>query len=320
MNKLNFNELKNIKTPEDWIEKVVNIPMENKKPKHFYLSQYFIGSVACLVVCCVISLVLFFKFSDIPTIPVSPVVHTTENSQSTSQSTYFENQITDDTVSSNSVSQENNESGNNTDFQNGGLTQLPSTFQSTTQGNTTSTQSTTVNDNGTVATEPCEKPTQSPTQGSTQTQTQSPTQKPTDDSIHQEAMTIPGYTEPNLPEPPTDLPWFDDPSEPPTEGFASPYYSGVISISLDENGKFSKSDNLYCHIKSYSGYVHTDTNNSTTIMTIWNNNGQFVAEYNPTSKGLSLATGYYYIIICDDYGNSVDYICGLYGGNVSLKE
>lgn len=325
MNKLNFNELKNIKTPEDWIEKAVNIPKENKKSKYFYLSQYFIGSVACLVACCAISLVMFFKFSDMPEIPISPAIKVTENSQFIPQSTYFDNQITDDTDSS-STSQENNESGNNTDFkdstQNSGLIQLPTAFQSTTQGNTPPTQKPTENNSGTVATEPSENPSQSPTtpsptQGATQSPTQLPTQKPTDSSTNIEGNTKPDYTEPNLPEPPTDLPWIDEP----TQGGASPNYSGAISIYLDENGKFSRSEKLYCHIKNYNtGYTYTDTNSSVTLMTIWNNNGLFVAEYSPMSKGLSLASGYYYITICDDYGNSVEYICGLFGGNVSLKE
>lgn len=60
MNKLNFEKLKSIKTPDEWLENAVNIP--NKKNSiPLYRHTSFLASAVCVVLCMIVGVILIFK-------------------------------------------------------------------------------------------------------------------------------------------------------------------------------------------------------------------------------------------------------------------
>ena len=71
MSDFRFTAFDNLKTPESWIEKAVNIPKTNKKPIPMFLRPTVIGSAAvvCLVTAVVLTLRLTFGFGKPPVNP-----------------------------------------------------------------------------------------------------------------------------------------------------------------------------------------------------------------------------------------------------------
>lgn len=88
MKKVNFNQLKNVKTPEDWIENAINIPKKNNKTVKF--SKISVSVIAASFVCvCTVSVLIATNFSHKIEVPVSSVgtsFSETANSANTSAS------------------------------------------------------------------------------------------------------------------------------------------------------------------------------------------------------------------------------------------
>lgn len=60
MNKLNFEKLKSITTPDEWLENAVNIP-NRKNVVPFYRHTSFLASAVCVVLCMIVGVIMIFK-------------------------------------------------------------------------------------------------------------------------------------------------------------------------------------------------------------------------------------------------------------------
>lgn len=63
MNRVNFDKLKSIKTPDEWLEKVVNIP-KKQKAIPFYRHTSFLASAACIALSIISGIIILF--ADVP--------------------------------------------------------------------------------------------------------------------------------------------------------------------------------------------------------------------------------------------------------------
>lgn len=63
MNRLNFDMLKSIKTPDEWLEKAVNIPNKQKMIP-LYRHTSFLISAACITLCMIVGIIILF--ADVP--------------------------------------------------------------------------------------------------------------------------------------------------------------------------------------------------------------------------------------------------------------
>lgn len=313
MKKVNFNQLKNVKTPENWIENAINIP-DKKNNAPFYFRPRFIATAASVVLCCALSLLIFTNIgSDLSAFPVAKPTDSV-NIPST-QGEYKGEAPTD--------SQDN---------QNGVSEQLQGSTD-TIFGN--------LFENGTVligqpVTEPKENgsgtfPTKNPSQGTTQQNPQKPTSgttiKPT--TATSGDPTAPPVTEPTEapttatpprvdPTLPTDEPYFPTGStdvEMTEENLSSTqgwwgepdYVQPIIYLDMTDNVCFDISNTVYCHLMScksgetYSSYFSDDE-----VCTIRRLIGKTMLVYD-AGKMLNRAipAGYYHIYFYDDSGNYV---------------
>lgn len=87
MKDFNFDKLKNIKTPDSWIENAVNIPNVQKKPKKVIpFNTRVVATAACLTFCFVLGSVMLPIVNTDPTAVVRPLTEpTTENPDNDSQ-------------------------------------------------------------------------------------------------------------------------------------------------------------------------------------------------------------------------------------------
>ncbi len=87
MKDFNFDKLKNIKTPDSWIENAVNIPNVQKKPKKVIpFNTRVVATAACLTFCFVLGSVMLPIVNTDPTAVVRPLTEpTTENTDNNSQ-------------------------------------------------------------------------------------------------------------------------------------------------------------------------------------------------------------------------------------------
>lgn len=293
MNNLNFNELKSVKTPDRWIENAVNIPKMNKKPMPFYLNHRFIGSVACLVICCALSLMVYFGLSNNAPVPVVPDDKTSASQDSTSvnpsNNTLSESQNSD-TINPSVANQFNIH------------TSQPlyradsSAFGSTTPSNSSASSSSSVDstqsNNNSVATIPViTEPPEVPviTEPQTTYPDDSPAIVPTT-----EFTTNPGCDY-NPDEPLTALPQL--------------YFERNIYFTPKKNSAFLQYDNLYCHIASASGEVYSEKFSSVEKVNKTIIGDSFKSAYNPKINNIYLTYGNYTLTFYDERGNSLTYTC-----------
>ncbi len=117
MKNKNFNSISQFSVPQNWIDDVLNIPSDKnkKKPILFVKFSRTFAAVACLVLVCCISLVLFFMTEDGATPPVNPTSSVSINTETNEKNTEYistENgnndlEPTEENVSQNSSSQGN---------------------------------------------------------------------------------------------------------------------------------------------------------------------------------------------------------------------
>lgn len=271
----NFNNLKNLKAPDTWIENAINIPQDKNQPKAPIILKYsrILAAVACLVLVCTVSLVLFFT-RDTDILLVNP-----DYTQSTSS--------TDNNASSTQGNKNNHKDNKKPTDNNGGA---PIEDESSSSEKPTSKNE-----------EPTARPTQAtqkpnkPTQKPPETKPSEDTEEPLDPPI--EKPSEPAWEEPS--EEPTDQPI--EPSSPPEAppGSISAVFSTFILKSeytggnvyckiIDSNGKLLGDSDLYSsqHRSSVAGYTKDS----------------YLLEYNASSKGVVTQPGYYTCYFYDGNG------------------
>ncbi len=293
MKNLDFKQIKDIITPESWIENVINIPKKNKRPTPLYLNPYLIASVASFVLCCTICLTLFFTINNNATVPVAQnttqsicqtVTETTDNTQQTdfipivSIPTNITTAVIDVTDSTGIIK--------------------PTQLQvPTTNINTEPTEVT----SATVA------PTESTktTEPIIQTEPTEATTEPIATVLPTEQPVLPMYTEPMVTDPEGAIPTLPG-SPPPTESYVS------IFLQNAESYGFSTDNNIYCHIEAISGESSTEMFTDSE-RAYWNKHSGYIyyqAKLNRYTE--------YCITFYDEYGNSHTTDIIYYGGIINI--
>lgn len=303
MKKVNFNQLKDVKTPENWIENATKIPQKNKiKPT--FLNPYIIASAACFIFCCALCAVVFLKFGvDMPN-PIAPIkssgTSVSEVTNSTSPSSNLSaiptipNPIINNIPTAAATSQQQTgsvqKSTNSSDL-------IYGTGQGTTGKNPTNSQG--------IVTDP-ESPKTTASSGNTgSTDVPEPSitnpAPPKTDPI-EEITTSPYPFEPETP-----------PIEEPCENFTSTIY---FYHSEHSSGSFEEDVKYYCHIESENGESYSQMFSSAEIAVVTHTYEGFTVKYNPGSKGIDLNKGVYYLTFYDERGHSYKY--SAYLGNQSV--
>ncbi len=304
MKKVNFNQIKGIKTPESWIENALNIPIENKKPKPFYLKPYFLASAASVVICCALSLYVFSHFgSDLSVLPVATSSDSVES--------------TCTTKNDNSVSGSLNNNGNNLLFPditnpimpNGGQpvtepyeNKLHSGNGQTNSGNHGNNQNTQQNSNaGGIFVKP--------THTTAQPQTDSPehpTQAFTQPSVQNTEAAQAHTSKPAKPVPETTKPTFTEPSEATVNFEKTIYFYPSKQSNLDFSG------NIYCRIEIPDSWAVCEDYSETERCSKSGSSSRPVVSYTPKNKMQEgVRKGSYYVIFYDEHGNRFTQQCDL---------
>lgn len=312
MKKVNFNGLKNISTPDNWIENAINIPKE-KKIIPFYLRPSVIASAVCIVFISVISVFTFTDFGSDVIIPISPVATTSvsDNNYSFPQNTQEGSQNTQNGTES---------------YDNINLFTVPATVMINTDGTSTDNKNNkassdmknteNVTGSGNQSTEFETKPSFGNTNPSQSSATEpventNPTIniKPTQPVVTQQPATEEPVTKtPVIDKPPIDY-------DPGYAGFTSEpsvneLFDNKIYLILKSNSVFSTSSNIYCHIQTLDGFSYTNKYSNSELCTIISDSN-FYASYRPASKNLNLFLTNYKITFYDSFGHSIERICYL---------
>lgn len=228
MRKVNFENLKNLNTPQNFIDNALNIPTQAKKPLPFVVKHSrTLTAVAVLVLVCTVSLTVYFT-QDRITPPVDPNYNETqESTASTSaineqESTATKTETKEDTFNETSSQSTNgnepfeSQSGATTTTSNAVTNQNSSQTNLSTQSGSSQPQSSKPSGsrpdsgvpvkpnsvpNSKPTTEPTEKPIVKPTQAPTTKPTVKPTQAPVTEPTEAPtaAPTSAPNTEPNEP-------------------------------------------------------------------------------------------------------------------------
>ncbi len=316
MKKVNFNQLKNAKTPESWIENAINIPQRNKKFIPFYLKPYFIASAASVVLCCALSLFVFANLgNDVSVLPVSNPTDSITSTQNLSNPSDLNADSSSQAITGNGIAQgttdpfgnliflqpvtepnENNNSQNNS----GSKGNLGAAIQPSSNGNTNHSKPYTPTSG--LNTEPPEEPvTAKPTSVPSVKPTQKPTQMPT--QVQTAVPIVPETTQCTEPSPET-LPFTYD-----------------IFFLPSHNTDFNLSGNVYCHVEPKNGFGCTESFTDEELCTRKGSGSSIRFLYNPSEKyGDYIAMGDYYITFYDNSGHSITRLCYLGYGSYIFKE
>ncbi len=341
MKKVNFNQLKNIKTPDYWIDNAINIPKSNKKPLVFSLKHYFkphiVASVASVAFCCILGIFVFAHFgNDMSVFPIADknTVNSTNKAAGSGKSLVTslyipdndENKTRESQDSSRSVDSQIITEPNEKDFSVGNqvITEPNENDYNSNTGNIRPSEGVFATDSN-VSTNPRAtaaipepttqqitfKPTQLPTQFPTQRPTQIHTQPPT----HQPSLPI--VTEPT--EIVTDPPLIEQPTTQAT--VEALQYKGTIYFYASKNSIFSTEGDLMCHIVSSGGTEYTKKFSSSEKTLKYDKDSSFISAYTPIEHcGEKFYRGYYYVTFYDNYGNSLTRKVHLYYGDCYIYE
>lgn len=300
MKKLNFNQLKSVKTPENWIESAINIPQKNKK-KPMYLNTYLIASAACFVFCCVLCAVVFSNFGvDVP----APTSHQ-------KSSTAINSKTIDETVPPSIPSI---------------IPTLPDSiaeaFDSAIQKNTDMPDSIVTKPSSSSSlnnTDSYTKPSSTSTVNGIEKFTK-PTKPATEPPKPTNSPAIP-----DTPPIPTEGPAIVDPSieQQTTAPVAEPSYYYIESIYFDakaNNSSFAFGNDIYCHIESKSGQSYSLMYSSKEKTTVKSTSSGLLASFNPFEKTIFLPKGEYYVKFYDEYGHSVQKLVYLGDNSICIYE
>lgn len=304
MKKVNFNQLKSVKTPENWIENAIKIPQKNKK-KPAYLNPYIIASAACFIFCCALCAVVFSNFGvDMPT-PIAPtkssgatvsaVTDSTTPSSNLSVIPTIPNPITNNIPSASTQQQTGSEQKS---------TNPSGSIKETVKGSTGKNPS---SPQGVVT-----NPEPSETSGGSNSNTSSTKRPAIPDTPG--IQPTQGVTDPT--EPPTIIPVPTQPEEPPFEEPSINFVSSVYHyLPKYESAEYEE---YYCHIESESGKSYSERfsekERATLILT---SEGKRKLQYIPINKGIYLEKGMYYVTFYNKSGTSAKQL--VYLGNESVN-
>ncbi len=117
MKNKNFNSISQFSVPQNWIDDALSIPSDKnkKKPILFVKFSRTFAAVACIVLVCCISLVLFFMAEDGGNLPVNPTSSVSINNETNEKNTEYistENDNNDLEPTQENVSQNSSSQGN----------------------------------------------------------------------------------------------------------------------------------------------------------------------------------------------------------------
>ncbi len=292
MNSFNFDEYKNLKTPESWIDNAVMIPDVTKKPKRFPLKLSIISTAASVVLVTAVILTLSIQTGNkLPAPGDSVVIHAIEEtSPSTEPSVTGTSRNQDKVKPVQAASQPGNaEPGNKPQaaeiFVNG---TEPENGVSYSAGASRKVKS------GTNETKPAEKPkpmreTKPDTNSDTTTAAEPENTQPDEN-------TVPAETPPEEPVP--------------TEYDDDKVFGGNISVSYNSGNRMFYSDNAYFHI-TQDGTEFSEKYSEAeraTVTAVGASDGSEIikqAVINPKDKGIHLNNNESYTIeIYNDTGCS----------------
>lgn len=317
MKKVNFNQLKSVKTPESWVDRAINIPKEKKKIP-LYRNPYIIASVACFVFCCALCSVIFASFNvNFTPMTAPPKPNSTSNTAPDGSTPPFTNPSFPAIIQGNSA--------NGEDFTN----PLQNLFPFATGPASASlrpSNAPSLPGQKSTATVPKGSEASSATGGSTgatggtvaPTEPDNPSQPITEPP---EAPTIEPTIEPETDpeEPEVTLPWEPTTESPTMEGNPSEaceYYMGAISLILSDKSDFDINSNIYCHIESTSGEQYS-ARYSNSELAYYKNTGKRVVYFPPIHKGIYIDINKdYFVTFYDSKGNSRTFL--VYLGNISV--
>lgn len=226
MNKVNFDKLKSIKTPEEWLENALNIP-KKKKAVPFYSHTSFMASAACIALS--IIAVIITLFSSMPNkVPVSEKIlsETVQKADKSIPTTTPNSTIRSDDTQ-NSSDSKNIPSENKRTNQIAQTVTEPSEYKSNNQISDDSDGSTTTTDNSLR-----------PNSGSdVSNEMNNESRRPNSCKTTSSEDDIPPYTLYTIP--PTD----------PTDKV----YDNTIYLFLDSDSDFDYSNTVGCHFKEVNG-------------------------------------------------------------------
>lgn len=278
MKDMNFNNLKNLKAPENWIENAINIPQAESKQKSPVIFRYtrVIAAVACLVLVCTVSLVLFFT-RDTNILPIDPDYTQSEN-------------VTNNDDNSNAQEEQNGKNSHKNDKKPTNNGDAPLEDETSEHGESTSKSEDATTTKPPKETQKPNKPTQNPS-----------ATEPSDDT---EDPPDPPYEEPSDPS-------WEEPSEEPTESIdpGSPPEAPPGSISAVFSTFIPKSEytggNVYCKIIDSNGNLLGDSNlysREHRASVAGYTKDSYLLEYNASSKGVVTQPGYYTCYFYDSNG------------------
>lgn len=238
MNRLNFDKLNSIKTPDEWLENAVNIPDRKKSPLlHFYRHTSFLASAACVALCTIVGIIILFNAAPDKSLPsnnnaVSTIVITDNEGNTIISKVYT------DTLQNNS---EHNENSTENQRRGGLITQTVT--EPTESKNEKATDS---SGNFPKATHSSKPDNTSPNSSGGEKQT-SPTTGVLATENTEETKTNCSATVP-VEEPDTTPPQIDYPTKEPAL-----VYTNSIYFHVDLNSDFDFSNTVGCHIKDSYG-------------------------------------------------------------------
>lgn len=171
MSDKNFNSIKNFEVPQSWIDGALNIPVtsKDKAPVIFFVKySKFLVSAACILIVCMMSLFLLFRFNN----NTKLTIDNTTQTDSITDSTSVNQNSPDDFEQGTNKNDKDNSDTNPSNGQGGqGETQTPSTDAGEDTDPTSPTD---------MPSEPSVKPTDpEPTDPPTAVPTDPPTEEPT---------------------------------------------------------------------------------------------------------------------------------------------
>lgn len=243
MNRLNFDNLKNLEIPDTWIENALSIPANHKSKSRSFLSySRVVATAACFMVVCAASFSVFFFMNDNGGIPIS---NRTSTTTATERKDHTQNSVTTATIT-------------DTQIENYFLS---SEFSETTQKITEATEKPSVSDATVPDTEPAESLVADSTLSSRETESA-------------ETPTIPSVTYPTVVT--TQQPITAETQVSTTQPLVIPTVSveSTTSATVDDDwcdiqsngicyGNFPKSQlvgNVYCRLYDSDGKLVGDSN------------------------------------------------------------
>lgn len=189
MRKVNFNQLKNIKTPDSWIENAMLIPEKKNAPRFSFSKGYTAAFAVTVVFCCTVAAIIALNFGNDEVIPKTPSTTGFATQQTVSSDYYDPDSDYSDNSNGNAQGSHGNNNGRNTQSSDGYV--YSTDPAEGTVRNTGSTQ-----DGSRTSTEPTESESKNSTPSSKISRDNNKTEPATNQPNSSAGKTTPAVTEP----------------------------------------------------------------------------------------------------------------------------